>query len=311
MLLHILKLFILYKYKYFCSGSTSPLYMHTCNPQVLPGVAWDNLRNLETGLVTSFTYSQCQVTYDRKYLIPDNTFAIPQKTSIVEQNAEIVEHWDSYFSTTARSINSGIDLLGKIGGKFSTEYKRVKSSQYRDESYTATIELRHRFYTITQLPDSALHPGFKRRLLEIASFLKSNDTRTANFLAEVLVRDFGTHYLSSVDAGAVLVQEDNLKRVQKSKSSSRTYDVSASAAASSMLTSSLKLGLALVVAKLICKVTMTIEHHLRHSAMADLLTGLEWQLRIGRMTLKTILSLLIALANLSSLLYLPLPCSLK
>lgn len=200
--------------------------------QVVPGVGWDNLRNLETGLVTSFTYSQCQVTYDRKYLIPDNTFAIPQKTSIVEQNAEIIEHWDSYISTTAQSINTGIDLLGKIGGKFSTEYRRVKSSQYRDESYTAKVELRHRFYTITQLPDSTLHPGFKRRLLEIASFLKTNDTGTANFLAEVLVRDFGTHYLSSVDAGAVLVQEDNLRRVHQTKSSSRTFDVSASAAAS-------------------------------------------------------------------------------
>lgn len=195
-------------------------------------MGWDNLRNLETGLVTSFTYSQCRVTYDRKYLIPDNTFAIPQKSSMVEQNAEIIEHWDSYFSTTARSINTGIDLLGKIGGKFSTEYKRVKSSQYRDESYTTKIELRHRFYTITQLPDSALHPGFKKRLLEIASYLKTNDSSTANFLAEILVRDFGTHYLSSVDAGAVLVQEDNIKKIDKSKGSSRSYDVSASAAAS-------------------------------------------------------------------------------
>ena len=195
----------------------------------MPGVSWDNLRNTETGIVASFTYTQCQVTYDRKYLLPDNTFSIPQKSSAVEQNAEIIEHWDSYTSTTAHSVNTGFDFLGKIGGKFSAEYKRVKSSQYRDESITAKIELRHRFYTIIQNPGSELHTGFKKRLLEIASFLKSNDTSTANYLAEILIRDYGTHYLSSVDAGAVLVQEDNIHTIDKSQGSQKNKEIASSA----------------------------------------------------------------------------------
>ena len=202
-----------------------------CIQQVVPGIGWDNLRNIETGLITKFTYAKCQYTYDRKYLIPDNTFAVPQKASIIEQNAEIIDHWDSYVSTTSRSINVGLDILGKIGGKFSAEYRRVKSSQYRDDSFTTKIELRHRFYTITQLPDSLLHPGFKRRLLEIASYLKTNDYLSANFLAEILIRDYGTHFLSSVDAGAVLVKEDSIRRTEKSRESTKSYGVAAAAAA--------------------------------------------------------------------------------
>ena len=178
---------------------------------MVPGIGWDNLRNIETGLLTSFSYSQCKVTYDRKYLIPDETFAIPIKTSLIERQAELFEHWDSYKSVTSRSINSEIDLFGMIGGKFSSEYQRVKSKQYTEKSVTMRVELRHRFYAIKQLPDVPLHPGFKSRLLEVLSLIKSNDTESAEYVAQVVVRDYGTHCLTSIDAGAVLIKEDNLK----------------------------------------------------------------------------------------------------
>lgn len=73
------------------------------------------------------------------------------------------------------------------------------------------VELRHQFYTIKQLPDTALNPSFKARLLEIASLLKTNDLNSANYAAQVLIRDYGSHCLTSVDAGAVLIKEDNLR----------------------------------------------------------------------------------------------------
>lgn len=179
--------------------------------QVVPGLGWDNLRNLETGMVTSFSYSQCKVTYDRKYLIPDETFAIPIKSSIVERNSELIDKWESYKTVTSRSINTGFDFFGRIGGKFSNEYLDLKAKQYNEKAITMRMELRHRLHTIKQLPDSRLHPSFKNRLLDILSLLKSNDSRAANYAGQLLIRDYGTHFLTSVDAGAVLVKEDNLK----------------------------------------------------------------------------------------------------
>ncbi len=178
-------------------------------------------------MVTSFSYSQCKVTYDRMYLIPDQTFAIPIKTSIVERNSEFIENWDSYKSTTSRSINAGFDFFGKIGGKFSDEFIDVKSSMYNEKAITMRMELRHRFHSIKQLPDSKLHPSFKNRLLDIMSLLKSNDTRSADYATQLLVRDYGTHYLTSVDAGAILVQKDNLKSTIKSNYKGRTDAITA------------------------------------------------------------------------------------
>ena len=109
--------------------------------QVVPGIGWDNLQNVETGLVTSFSYFLCKVTYDGRYVIPDDTFAIPLKSSIVERNAELYQNWDAWKSVTSRSINAGFDFFGLIGGKFSKEFQRIKSSQYAEDAITTRIEL--------------------------------------------------------------------------------------------------------------------------------------------------------------------------
>ncbi len=193
----------------------------------MPGLGWDNLRNVETGMVTSFSYSQCKVTADRRYLIPDETFAIPIKTSYVERNSEFIDNWDSYKSVTSRSINTGFDFFGKIGGKFSNEFINIKSRMYNEKSLLMRTELRHRFHSIKQLPDSKLHPSFKRRIMDIMSLLKSNDSRYADYNTQLLIRDYGTHYLTSVDAGALLVQEENLKSTIKSAYSGRTSSITA------------------------------------------------------------------------------------
>ena len=182
--------------------------------------------------MTSFNFSRCSVTFDRKYLLPDDMFAVPLKTSVVETHAELLEHWDMWKSMTSYSINAGVEVFGLIGGKFSHEFRRVKSSQYRDSSITTRISLKHMYYSIKQQPDSQLHPTLKARLLEIASFMNSNDSQMANFLAELLIRDYGTHYLTSVDAGAILIQEDNIKSSFMSRYSSEAEKITAAAGAS-------------------------------------------------------------------------------
>ena len=104
--------------------------------------------------MSSFVYTKCKITSDKRYLIPDDTFTIPQKTSRIERQAEIFDHWDDWQSVTAASINAGFDFIGRISGKFSYDYKKMKSRQYHQNSFSMRIQLRHRFYTIKQLPDS-------------------------------------------------------------------------------------------------------------------------------------------------------------
>ena len=83
--------------------TTSPVYRDEplYRMEVLPGAGFDNLRNLDMGQVHSYTYSQCRISNDGRYLLPDNVFLIPTQRSHVEVFAEYFDHWDSYTSTNS------------------------------------------------------------------------------------------------------------------------------------------------------------------------------------------------------------------
>ncbi|KAK0044629.1 macrophage-expressed 1 protein, partial [Biomphalaria pfeifferi] len=181
---------------------------------VLPGLGWDNLRNLEAGLVVSYKYTECKETDDGVYLIPDNVFTIPIKNSKVESFAQIIDNWNSASSLTANSINIGAGVsLSKFGisGMFSRDHEELR--------YEAKLQ-----------PDAELSPQFKNRLLSIAVKIELNQTSQAEYEAQLLVRDFGTHVLTSVTAGAALVKEDYLSNdiMSNSKATKKSYLASAS-----------------------------------------------------------------------------------
>lgn len=179
--------------------------------EVLPGGGWDNLRNLDMGRVINLGYSQCKTTEDGSYIIPDEIFTIPRKQSNLDVNSEIIESWKDYQSVTAASINLELSLFSSINGKFSYDFHRTKTHHVRDQAVTTRVQVRNLVYTAKVDPEAALDKAFKKQLLTIASHLENNQTQMANFLAEVLVLNYGTHTITSVDAGATLVQEDQIK----------------------------------------------------------------------------------------------------
>ena len=90
--------------------------------EVLPGFGWDNLRNIEMGQVLATNYSQCKTTADRKYLLPDNAFVTPVKRSKVDMFSEVFDHWNSYTSTTANSVNLEASY-SVASGSFAADFK--------------------------------------------------------------------------------------------------------------------------------------------------------------------------------------------
>ncbi|XP_063050286.1 macrophage-expressed gene 1 protein-like [Engraulis encrasicolus] len=200
--------------------------------EVLPGGGWDNLRNLDMGRVMNFSYSLCQMTEDGVYLIPDDIFVIPQKVANVETNSEIISSWLDYRSTTSFSINVDasfpIDEIG-LNAKFSVEFARMKMHQVGDTSVTARTEVRNHLYTVKSYPEFTLDSRFARQAEEIAHAIENNQTRQAAYLSEMLVRDYGTHVITTVEAGASLVQEDYLKASYVSDMDSFRSTVTASA----------------------------------------------------------------------------------
>ncbi|XP_001506353.2 macrophage-expressed gene 1 protein [Ornithorhynchus anatinus] len=179
--------------------------------EVLPGGGWDNLRNVDMGRVLDLGYSTCRTTEDGRYIIPDQVFTIPLKRSNMEMNSEIIDSWKDYQSTTAFSINTELSLFSAANGKFSAEFQHVKTCQVKDRSVTTRVQVRNVVYTAKINPSSVLDREFAKQLMDISDRLENNQTRMANFLAELLVLNYGTHVVTGVDAGASLVQEDHLK----------------------------------------------------------------------------------------------------
>lgn len=180
--------------------------------EVLPGGGWDNLRNVEVGRVMSLNYSQCRTTEDGEYLLPDEVEVVPLRESRVQVHAELIEDWLSYTDAFARSVNAEASFLGVLNGKFSWACQETKTHNVYDQTVTTRVQVRHHIYSVKAQPAFTLHPNFRHQLLAIGNQLENNQSRAARFLAEVLVLNYGTHVLTSLEAGASLIQEDQVKQ---------------------------------------------------------------------------------------------------
>uniref|UniRef100_A0A3Q1IY81 Macrophage-expressed gene 1 protein n=1 Tax=Anabas testudineus TaxID=64144 RepID=A0A3Q1IY81_ANATE len=197
--------------------------------EVLPGGGWDNLRNMDMGRVMNLSYFQCQTTEDGLYLIPDEVFVIPHKETGVETTSEIISSWLEQKSSTSLTINTDVSYLPVLNAKFSTENQRMKTHQVKDSSTTARVQVRNFIYTVKAYPDFALDTRFLQQAKDIADAIENNQTRNANYLSEKMVLDYGTHVITSVDAGAALVQEDYLSSSYVSDSVSQGSTIKAQA----------------------------------------------------------------------------------
>uniref|UniRef100_A0A3P9ABW1 Macrophage-expressed gene 1 protein n=1 Tax=Esox lucius TaxID=8010 RepID=A0A3P9ABW1_ESOLU len=198
--------------------------------EVLPGGGWDNLRNMDMGRVMNFSYSQCQTTEDGIYFIPDEVFVIPQKVTGVETNSEIIQSWLEQRSSTSFSINTDVSFLSVLNAKFSTENQRMKTHQLQGKSVTARVQVRNFLYTVKVQTDFTLDARFARQAEEIAEAIENNQTRQVAYLSEKMVLDYGTHVITSIDAGASLVQEDYLRSTYLSDNEGSKFSFSALAA---------------------------------------------------------------------------------
>lgn len=180
--------------------------------EVLPGGGWDNLRNVEMGQVMSLNYSLCRTTEDGQYLIPNDVFVVPLKKSSVEVHSELIEDWMAYTDAFAQSINAEASFLSVLNGKFSESSQKTKMHNVFDETITTRVQARYHIYSVKARPSFSFQKDFLHQLVGIGNQLENNQSRTAEYLAEMLVLNYGTHVLTDLEAGASLIQEDQVKR---------------------------------------------------------------------------------------------------
>ncbi|KAK7933646.1 hypothetical protein WMY93_004542 [Mugilogobius chulae] len=179
--------------------------------------------------VMNFSYSQCQTTEDGFYLIPDEVFVIPQKQTGVETSSEIISSWMETKSVTSSSINADVSFLSMVNAKFSTENQRMKTHQVKDSATTTRVQVRNFIYSVKAYPDFTLDSHFVQQVKDIADAIENNQTKNAAYLSERMVVDYGTHVITSVDAGASLVEEDYLDSKYVSDNVSQGSSVKAQA----------------------------------------------------------------------------------
>ena len=202
----------------------------------LPGVGWDNLLNENRGKIIQYTYSQCKTTHDGLYLIPDNVFVLPVKSSNVDIFSEIIDSWKNYTSATSKSINVGGNGKFKfnigIHGSYSSEYQEVKTNQIRDNSMTVRVGARYEKYVSKLQTEMDIDDAFRDRVLTIADHLLSGRKHTARYESQLLIRDFGTHIVTSVNAGALIYKIEQLDRTAVKQSDISRKDIAKSAGVS-------------------------------------------------------------------------------
>ena len=175
----------------------------------MPGLGFDGLRNIELGQVYSKNYSSCQVSDDGYYLLPDDINLIPIHESEFDTFTEVFQHHYQYTSSSSASINVETSVsfgFGHASGRFSAEYLNTKKKMVSTKSSSVRIGLKHHLYSAHVNLDSQLHPSFKSRLLDLAANIQNNDTQMAHYLSDLIVRDYGTHVVTSVETGGALYQ---------------------------------------------------------------------------------------------------------
>ena len=199
---------------------------------VLPGLGFDNLHNLDVGQVYNVSFSTCQITGDGMYILPDNMYLVPILNSEIDYSAKVTNHFQQWKSCTSPSINAEAgDSFSILSGKFSSEYVDTKVKMVNSNSRFVQVGLRHRFYSVHINPDANLHPSFKSQILDIAVNIQNNNTERARYLSQLLVRDYGTDVITSVLAGASIELNIFVSKYFMENNASSELTISASATA--------------------------------------------------------------------------------
>lgn len=75
-------------------------------------------------------------------------------------------------------------------------------------------KLRHVAYTLVADVTAELHPGFERRLMEVADSMTRNLTLRARYQMEMIIRDYGTHIAYKVPSLNIITRLPFLRRVR-------------------------------------------------------------------------------------------------
>lgn len=197
------------------------------------GVSWDSLRNVPMANVYQNVYDKCQRTSEGLYLLPDGVEA----TELAERHSTIdtrvYESFTDYTKDRSDKFDISLSILSSDPAKSVTASFSKESQSIKKKSTSQSTTILENFYQLKAYELKLGHADklsdtFKWRVLEIN---KTTDPQQVQYLAQLLVRDYGTHIIESAVVGGEVRQLDYLTAEGLKESNIKLDAIKASAAA--------------------------------------------------------------------------------
>jgi hypothetical protein len=221
-----------------CLKEAKTIPGNSMNGRTLAGIVgygWDDLQSVITKPVFLEEFKSCQAEPTGAFLLPDNVIATPILQTSLDRMAQFYATFNDYKQTITNtftaSAGGGYGLF-KASGSFSSKHQESKETFAKYKSSLLHTKLVYRSFNLYRDSANTLEPGFVDRIEQITNALSQNLTYQAKYLSEMIVKDYGTHYVSTAETGAIIEQETYVDSSSLSSSSASLDSIRASAAAS-------------------------------------------------------------------------------
>jgi len=185
-------------------------------------IRYNLFQNIPTYPVLELNFSQCKTTEDGEYLIPNGV-----RTTKIESRRirQVEDHHDSFLSVLQARQNSitvgaEIPIFGpvSIGGSLSAEFIKIKKTMTRLNTGLNTLSLIYEAYEmVANDGQMKVIDSFQHEIQGIADALSRGMPRMAEYLAQMTVKQYGTHFVTKSIMGVSL---EHLEYVESDDGSS-------------------------------------------------------------------------------------------
>lgn len=193
------------------------------------GYGWDGLQSATTRPVVKTEYKNCQMDPTAIYLIPDGVVVKPIFYTTVDKMAKLYSNYNDFKLSIGGGLAAGakaaIPGFGGLSGSFSASAQAVRNNFKKYESRMLQTQLVYRAFSLQQTSINNLHPEFHKRIQRIITALNKNLTTKARYLAELIIRDYGTHYIVSAEVGAIIESRSYIQNTGSSTNDSLSADL--------------------------------------------------------------------------------------
>ena len=195
------------------------------------GIGWDDLTNKVTLPIFANEYKECQTTPDGSYLIPDNILAIPVQEVVIDRTASSYKRFQDISEDNIKTERNEGKFMFFGGGTYSEGQQTIK--KYLSDRNTIMLESKigYKAFTFIAREKEGLDEAFKDKIEEIVKSIEEEKPLLAQYQAELIIRDYGTHVVNKALTGAMISSKWFIDDKGETKNDAKMMKMSNDAAA--------------------------------------------------------------------------------